>query len=220
MRSKEKPAMRLPRGARCDLPVIRCVGSLARGLEPILFHSPVQRTATQAQRFRGLSYVALKAPKRFTNQNSLNCLQTQFFEVLRSRALYAQAKIGWLNLFSKAHENGAFDGMLQFTNVARPRMLREELQCNRIKTFNLTAVPRSVLLKKMHCQHRDIFPAVAQGRQVDFHRVESKQQILSEFAALRRGCQIGIGCRQHSNIDPPGARRTNTFQLSRLKHTQ
>src|ERR1700691_548822 len=78
-RSTEKRATRRSKGARRGFRNLRLHDSLTSGLEPILFHPPVQGAAAQAKRFRRLTHVALKALQRFANQNSLNRFKTQFF---------------------------------------------------------------------------------------------------------------------------------------------
>src|SRR5579864_2629015 len=80
-RSNENQATRCSKGARFLGRVCIWIG-LGRGLEPIFFHPPVQSAAAQAQSFRGLAHVALKALQRFANQNTFYGLQTQFFQVL------------------------------------------------------------------------------------------------------------------------------------------
>lgn len=60
------------KGARFGFRNLCLDESLTPGLEPILFHPPVQGAAAQAQRFRCLAHIALKALQRFANQNSLH----------------------------------------------------------------------------------------------------------------------------------------------------
>src|SRR5262249_34099938 len=71
----------------------RCAFSFTPGREPIFFHPPVQCATAEAQRLRNLADIALEALERFANQNTFHGFQTQFFEVLRGRALTPEAQI-------------------------------------------------------------------------------------------------------------------------------
>src|SRR5271170_721125 len=62
-----KRVTRRAKGDRCGFFESCLEELLAPGLEPILFHPPVQGTAAQAQRFRRLAHIALKALQRFAN---------------------------------------------------------------------------------------------------------------------------------------------------------
>src|SRR5207245_3715949 len=92
--SSEKRMIRRSNGARVDLRGILREPSCAVGLEPILFHPPVEGAAAQAKRFGCLAHVALKALQRFANQNAFNRLEAQFFQVLRGCALTSQTEVG------------------------------------------------------------------------------------------------------------------------------
>src|SRR5438309_11280455 len=97
-----KRMTRRSKGARCGfrLPLDN---SLDLGLEPIFFHPPVQGTAAQAEHFRCLTHITLKALQRLANKNTFHGLQTQFLKVLCLRTLNSEAKISWLNLIGAAH---------------------------------------------------------------------------------------------------------------------
>src|SRR5688572_27211774 len=80
--SREKPMTRrsnADRRAGCREP---CEAVAIRKLKPIPLHPPIQSTAAQTERFRGLTHVALEALQCFANQNAFNLLQAQFFKVL------------------------------------------------------------------------------------------------------------------------------------------
>ncbi len=136
----ENRMMRFSKDWRRGLRRFSLVELLAPRLEPILFHAPVQGAAAQAESFGRLAYIALKALQRFANQNSLNRLQAQFLEVLRCSTLGGQSKIGGLDLLAAAHQDGPFKGVLQFTNVARPGVMQQRLQCGGINAVKLPPI--------------------------------------------------------------------------------
>src|SRR5260370_3866818 len=119
----EKRVTRRSKGARCDFLWLGLGESLALGLEPILFHPPVQRAAAQAECFRRLTHVALKALQCFANQNTFYGLQTQFFQILRLRALRAQPEVGGVALVRPVPEAIAFQGLFQLPHAIRPGIL-------------------------------------------------------------------------------------------------
>src|SRR5208283_718926 len=67
-------------------------------LESIPFHPAIQGPAAQAQRLCGLAHVAMEALQRFADENFLDLLDAEFFEVLALRTLLVQAQIGNLDL--------------------------------------------------------------------------------------------------------------------------
>src|SRR5437016_13995933 len=83
---------RRSKGARWRFRLVAVEGLLTFGLEPILFHTPIQSAAAQAQSFCRLAHVALKALQRLADQDTFNRLQTQFFEILRLPFLRTQSK--------------------------------------------------------------------------------------------------------------------------------
>src|SRR5579863_4325185 len=97
--------------------------SFISGLEPILFHPPVERAAAEAKRIRCLTDIALKTLQRFTNQNRLHRFQTQFLEILCLGARSTQSQIGGLDLPGAAHQYRALEGMFQLTDVPGPGIL-------------------------------------------------------------------------------------------------
>src|SRR6478672_1940110 len=68
-------------GARCFL-FLRGAGLMTRGLEPILFHPPIEGATAQAESFCCLAYISLKALQRLADQDTFNRFETQFFKTL------------------------------------------------------------------------------------------------------------------------------------------
>src|SRR5689334_3273770 len=79
-RRTEKRVTRRSNGARL-FGFLRIAEPVTLGLEPILFHPPIQSAAAQAQSICRLAHVSLKALQRLADQDTFNCFQTQFFQV-------------------------------------------------------------------------------------------------------------------------------------------
>src|SRR6266481_797407 len=141
----ENRITRRSNGARCGFRLLRAVELKTPGLEPILFHPPIQGAATQAKSFGRLADVALKALQCLADQHTFNRFEAQFFEVLRLRSLRTQSEISDLYLFRSTHQHCALHGVFQFANVARPRVLKKQLQCGGLDSLYSTAITRRVL---------------------------------------------------------------------------
>src|ERR1017187_10261048 len=103
-------------------------------LESIPLHPAVKSAAAQPQGLSRLTDVAVEALQRFANQDALDFFDAEFFQVLSLRALHIQTKVRNLNLAAVAHQDRTFQGVLQFTYVARPSVLHHRLQRSRGKT--------------------------------------------------------------------------------------
>src|SRR6266566_6221392 len=108
---------RRSKGARCRFRLVAVEGLLTFGLEPILFHPPIQSPTAQAESFCRLAHVALKALQRFADQDTFNRLQTQFFEILRLPSLRTYPKISRLDLFCATHQDSPLHRVFQFANI-------------------------------------------------------------------------------------------------------
>src|SRR5437899_5866149 len=102
---------RRSKGARCRFRLVAVEGLLTFGLEPILFHPPIEGAAAQAQSFCRLADVALEAMQRRADHDTFNRLQTQFFEVVRLSTLRTEPEITWLDLFGSAHKHCPLHGV-------------------------------------------------------------------------------------------------------------
>src|SRR5690349_11451945 len=66
-RSTDSRVTRRSKGVRFSFRGLKPDCPLGRGLEPILFHPPIQGAATEAQRLRCLTHVAVKSLQRLAN---------------------------------------------------------------------------------------------------------------------------------------------------------
>src|SRR5688500_7426603 len=91
--------------------------------------SAIQRAPRQAERFRRLTHIAAIAIERLANQQTLDVLERQVFQLGRCSRRSAQGQICRAHRVTVRKENRAFYRMSQLTNVTRPRMLEELLHC-------------------------------------------------------------------------------------------
>src|SRR5258708_37769993 len=90
------------------------------GLEPILHHPPVERSAAETKSLRRLTDISLRSLQCLADQNRFHGFEAEFFEILALRAQHVQSKVCALDLISAAHEDRAFERVLQFAHIARP----------------------------------------------------------------------------------------------------
>ncbi len=82
--------------------------------------------------------------------------------------------------------------IFQFADIARPTMALEPLLPGRIDLFGRQAFALR-LREEMTDQIRNIFRALAQRRQTQWHDIEPEEQILAEQALLNLQPQILVG---------------------------
>src|SRR5262245_24197484 len=141
----ENRVTRRSNGARCGFLLLRVVELMRPGLEPILFHPPIERATAETERFCCLAHVTLKALQRLAYQDTFDRLQTQFFETLCLRFLRTQSEIPGLDLVSPAHEHCALHGVFQFTDISWPGILKKGLQRCGFDPLHWAAIPRRIL---------------------------------------------------------------------------
>src|SRR5690349_5472316 len=110
--------------------------------------------------------------------------------------------------------------MIQLPDVAGPGMLQKELHSCWREAFKVLAVTARVLAKKMICQCRNVFNAIAQRRHVNLDRVETKEKVLTKASGRHFFGQISIGGGYDPHIGATGLRRSNSLKLSGLEHAQ
>src|SRR5437762_6030488 len=116
-----------------------CALPLACGLKAMLLHAPVQRAAAQSEGFGGLANVSLKALQSFANEDRFHSLEAEFFQIGRLRTLHIQSQVCSLDLLAPTHEHGALYRVIEFPDVAGPRVLRQVLQREFFEALDLSA---------------------------------------------------------------------------------
>ena len=114
-----------------------------------------------------------------------------------------------------AEHDGAFDGMLQFAHVSRPGIPLQLAPCVACDLPDVLLVFPCVRPQEMVGQQLDVLAAFAQGRDVDFHRVDAVEQVLPERTLRHLRVQVGVGgaYQAHALSGSGGARRSLTMRL-------
>src|SRR5271169_5785550 len=76
------------------------------------------------------------------------------------------------------------------------------------------------MCQEVQSQNWNIFAALTQRRQVDFHRVQTEQQVLAKLTSLTRSLKVRIRGRDEAHINSLGTRRSHPFDFSRFQYAQ
>jgi hypothetical protein len=110
---------------------------------------------------------------------------------------------GWTYAVARRHQGGALDGVVELADVAGPRVGEQRLQRRRLEARRVLAVAPGMGAEKVLRQEGDVLPPVPQGRQPDFDRVESEEQVLAEAPGRHLAARIVGGGTIRT---PPGVR--------------
>src|SRR5258706_12360511 len=100
--------------------------------------------------------------------------------------------------------------MIEFANVARPRMLMKSLDGGGVEAGKFFAVALRVTVKKMVRKEVDVLAAVTQRRDVGLDGIQAEGGGLAETAGGGLRVHVGVGNREHSPHDPPSGGRAAT----------
>src|SRR5580698_9738412 len=186
----------------------------------VFLQAAVKRAAAKAECLARMAYVAAEACERFLDQHTLHVFNSHFVEAQRGFARGAQAQIACANLRPLGHQHSALNGVIEFANIAGPRMIHQQLQRNGLETLELFAVALRRLPQKMMREQRNVFLAFAQRRQVNFYRVEAEEQVLSEFSSGDFSLYVSVGGGNDADIDAARGGRADAFEFAGFKRSQ
>src|SRR5208282_5871092 len=111
--------------------------------------------------------------------------------------------------------NGALDDVLELAHIARPIVVHQELHRGVRETSRRLVVFAAELVEKALDELRDIFLALAEGRQLQRNDVEAVIQVLAETAFANQLHQIFVGGGKNANVDLDriGAAEAHEFAL-------
>src|SRR5215813_3804762 len=118
------------------------------------------------------------------------------------------------------HQDGALQGVIEFTYVPGPGVLHHRLHRSRREAANLYTITLRIPREEVRRQRWYVFPPLAQGWQVNLYRVEAKQQVLAKESTGDGLTQVGIGRRDNAHIDFLRTRRANALDFSGFDHAQ
>src|SRR5258708_26674309 len=102
--------------------------------------------------------------------------------------------------------------MIEFANVARPRMLVKSLDGGGVEAGKFFAVALRVTVKKMVRKEVDVLAAVTQRRDMDLDGIPAKEGVFTEPAGSGLRVHVGHRSRQHSHISAPACGPAHTLE--------
>src|SRR6202008_591256 len=107
-----------------------------------------------------------------------------------------------------AHDYGSLDDVLQFENIARPRVRLKQFQAPFVYTADVLSYFPRVTIDEVLNQHGNIFQPVPQRRHLDRKNVEPVKEVAPEHARSNGSLQIAVSSSDHPNIRPDRASST------------
>src|SRR5258705_6882246 len=188
----------------------------------------VELRATETEGDRGPGLVAPRAPERLEDRLLLD----------RGQRLDGRWRAGDGGRAGQAHSRGrrgrddpevgggdepsigederSLDGVLQFTDVARPAVRQKEIASLRAETCLTPSHPARELAQEVVGQHEDVVRPFLQGREMDAEDGESVVEITAETPIHDGLLQIAVGRRDETDVGAERRRATDTFVLALL----
>jgi len=171
----------------------------AAPLEPKIFLPVWARAAARLSRSRAF--------------NSVRVSKVGSCEEGDAGALGGMAGSSNISGFPTGENHGAFDGILQLSDIARPLTGGESAgrgngELRRLSVHAFRGEPDKVLRER-----RNVLAALAQGRIINRKHAEPVKEILAESSGLDFRGQIAVGCSHHAHVDFPGLRLADAPDL-------
>ena len=112
------------------------------------------------------------------------------------------------------------DDIAEFTDVARPGVVSERLHRPARDVLDDLAELPAKLLDEGPDERRNVFPAVAQRRNVNGKHLEAEEQVLAEPILAHRLTEVAIAGRNQADIDLHGSAAAQSLEGAILQHPQ
>ena len=116
--------------------------------------------------------------------------------------------------------HAALDHVFQLADVARPRVVEQQLAAVVADAGDVFLIKRGVFFQKILNQQRNILAALAQGRDKHGKGVEAVIQVGTKAPLLHGFEQVFIGGRHHAHVDFAGLAAAHALELALLQHAQ
>ena len=128
----------------------------------------VHGAAAQSQSLGSLADISFVAGKCALDEISLHFVEAHLLELGRAAGgLRAQTEIRGADARARREEHAAFDRVIEFANVSRPRMLVKRLDGGSVEARNIFAIALRVAVEKMVRQQIDVLAAVTQRQECE-----------------------------------------------------
>ena len=118
-------------------------------------------------------------------------------------------------ILTTREQHGPLHDIAQLAHVARPGILRKRADRLRIEAAQRASVAARRIRKGRPRQRQDIRRSLAQGRHLNFHRVDAKHQVLAELACCNALPEVRIGRRDQAHVHTPRTRGADRLELAR-----
>src|SRR4029077_20696944 len=119
-----------------------------------------------------------------------------------------------------AEYDGAFNDILQLSNIARPRVCQQKFHCVLFDIpYPLAGVPR-VTVDEVFDQHGNVFFTLPQRRTLNREHAETVKEIPSKRVGADGDLQISIRGGNHADIGSNKLVATHALKLPFLQYTQ
>ena len=116
--------------------------------------------------------------------------------------------------------DGALDGVFQLTDIAGPGVIQQAAFGFGRDSFDGAAAAGRGAVEEILGQRRDVAGSLAQRRHAERHHIQAVVEIRAEGAALRLCREVAIGGGDQADIELPGARAADAFELALLQDAQ
>ena len=125
-----------------------------------------------------------------------------------------------IQLSVAGNDDGAFDDVFEFANVARPVIGAEATQTIGRKFGNGLGHARAVAFDEKAREKFNVGAAIAEGRNGDWENVKAIVKIFAEASGGDFGLQVAIGGGNDADVDRAGLRAANGLEFAFLEHAQ
>ena len=129
--------------------------------------------------------------------------------------------VGWeifgLQVFGPGEDNGSFDAVFEFTNIAGPWVALEQVNRFFRYTFKVFLILGGGILQEVFDQQLDVGHTLAQGRQMNLDDIEPIIEVFAEFSLLDLLIEVGVCGGDDADIDRDGFVAADHFEMSFLE---
>ena len=154
-------------------------------------------------------------PIEFFKRQQLIALRHAF----TSAVLQIREEISHVQEGTGAKSDRAFDGIFQFSHIARPA-LGNQAGHSVFGNLTHTTLRISEFLQKQIHQNGNVALALPQCRQFELYEIQPIKQILAKLALTHRRIEIAVGCSDHARRNGHAIGGTNRLHFLLLQSAQ
>lgn len=129
-------------------------------------------------------------------------------------------KVIHCEVWPRGHDEGVFDDVLEFSDVAWEVVVEEELHKVRAGSSDVLFVEMIEALKEVVDEERDVHSAISQRGKGQLHDVDSIVEILAELSGNQHLFEVSVGRCDHPGVGVLGVVGSQGVILSFLENSQ